>query len=148
MIHQAIADNKYLLLQNHIRIEMENTECTVFSDDKWVQFILNQLIVNAVKHRTAQPVITFRCLQKKEKTILDVADNGIGIPACDLPRIFEKGFTGENGRIMQNSTGIGLYLCRRLCDKLGISISAESAENGTIIRLTFYRNQFIQEVQR
>lgn len=79
--------------------------------------------------------------------MLNVVDNGIGIPACDLPRIFEKGFTGKNGRTTQNSTGIGLYLCKRLCDKLGISISAESTETGTTIRLTFHINHLIHEVQ-
>ena len=75
-------------------------------------------------------------------------DNGIGIEASDLPRIFEKGFTGKNGRkIAQNATGIGLYLCRKLCDKLGIGICAESENSGTTIRLSFYINNFIQDVQ-
>ena len=147
VIHQAIADNKYMLLQNHIRIELENTDYIVFSDDKWVRFILNQLIVNAVKYRTSQPVLNFCCRQRKDQIMLNVVDNGIGIPACDLPRIFEKGFTGKNGRTTQNSTGIGLYLCKRLCDKLGISISAESTETGTTIRLTFHINHLIHEVQ-
>lgn len=147
VIHQTIADNKYLLLQNHVRIAMENTDCTVFLDDKWVRFILNQLVVNAVKYRTEQPEIIFHVHQQGEQIILDVADNGIGIPPCDLPRIFEKGFTGENGRIAQNSTGIGLYLCKRLCDKLGIFISAQSAGIGTTISLIFHINDFIHEVQ-
>ena len=147
VIHQAIADNKYLLLQNHIRIEMENTNYTVFSDDKWVRFILNQLIVNAVKYRAEYPKLIFCCQQQKDQVILDIVDNGIGVPAYDLPRIFEKGFTGENGRISQNSTGIGLYLCKRLCDKLGIIISADSVGAGTTIRLRFHINHFIHDVQ-
>ena len=147
VIHQAIADNKYLLLQNHVRIEMENIDYTVFSDDKWIRFILNQLIVNAVKYRTDQPKLLFCGYLQGDQIILDVADNGIGIPSCDLPRIFDKGFTGENGRIAQNSTGIGLYLCKRLCDKLGILISASSAGAGTTICLTFHINHFIREVQ-
>lgn len=147
VIHQAIADNKYLLLQNHIRIELENTNYTVFSDEKWVRFILNQLIVNAVKYQVAQPELIFGCHQNGDQIMLEVSDNGIGIPACDLPRVFEKGFTGENGRITQNSTGIGLYLCKRLCDKLGILIFAESEGVGTTIRLIFHINHFIHEVQ-
>lgn len=147
VIHQAIADNKYLLLQNHIRIELENTNYTVFSDEKWVRFILNQLIVNAVKYQAAQPELIFGCHQNGDQIMLEVSDNGIGIPACDLPRVFEKGFTGENGRITQNSTGIGLYLCKRLCDKLGILIFAESEGVGTTIRLIFHINHFIHEVQ-
>lgn len=147
VIHQAIADNKYLLLQNHIRIEVENTNYTVFSDEKWVRFILNQLIVNAVKYQAAQPELIFGCHQNGDQIMLEVSDNGIGIPACDLPRVFEKGFTGENGRSTQNSTGIGLYLCKRLCDKLGILIFAESEGVGTTIRLIFHINHFIHEVQ-
>lgn len=147
VIHQAIADNKYLLLQNHIRIELENTNYTVFSDEKWVRFILNQLIVNAVKYQAAQPELIFGCHQNGDQIMLEMSDNGIGIPACDLPRVFEKGFTGENGRITQNSTGIGLYLCKRLCDKLGILIFAESEGVGTTIRLIFHINHFIHEVQ-
>ena len=70
--------------------------------------------------------------------ILVVEDNGIGISSADLPRIFEKGFTGQNGRIVQQSTGIGLYLCKRLCEKLGIGITADSSEHGTAISLSFH----------
>lgn len=147
VIHQSIADNKYLLLQNNVRIEVTNADCTVFSDDKWVRFILNQLIVNAVKYRTAQPELNFNVRQQGDQIMLDVTDNGIGISACDLPRIFEKGFTGQNGRTMQNSTGIGLYLCKRLCDKLGISISASSTKTRTTLCLTFYINHFVHGVQ-
>jgi len=77
-----------------------------------------------------------------------VEDNGIGIDASDLPRIFEKGFTGKNGRnAAQNSTGIGLYLCKRLCDKLGIGLSADSVGHGTTIQLSFHINDFIHRVQ-
>ncbi len=79
--------------------------------------------------------------------MLDVTDNGIGISACDLPRIFEKGFTGQNGRTTQNSTGIGLYLCKRLCDKIGIGISADSRKAGTSLCLTFRINHFVHGVQ-
>lgn len=147
VIHKAIADNKHLLLQNNVRIEVTNANCTVFSDDKWIRFILNQFIVNTVKYKTSQPKINFNVRQCGDKIILEVKDNGIGIPECDLPRIFEKGFTGKNGRITKNLTGIGLYLCKKLCDKLGISIHANSNEDGTTICLIFYINYFIQEVQ-
>lgn len=147
VIHQSIADNKYLLLRNNVRVEVTNADCTVFSDDKWIRFILNQFVVNAVKYRTTQPELNFNVRQQGDQIMLDVADNGIGIPPCDLPRIFEKGFTGQNGRTMQNSTGIGLYLCKRLCDKLGISISASSTKTGTTLCLTFYINHFVHGVQ-
>ena len=128
VIHGAIVDNKYLLRQ-------------------WLRFILDQLISNAVKYRTSQPVLHFFAVKENDRVILSAADNGIGIPASDLPRIFEKGFTGQNGRTILSSTGIGLYLCRRLCDKLGIGISASSKGEGTTIFLSFHINDFVTEVQ-
>lgn len=147
VVHQVIADNKYLLLQNKVSLEVADRMETVYSDEKWLRFILNQLVVNAVQYRTEHPVICIRANQRQDQVILSVEDNGIGIPACDLPRIFEKGFTGQNGRIMQRSTGMGLYLCKRLCDKLGVGIMAESSGNGTVIRLSFHMNCLICEVQ-
>ena len=82
-----------------------------------------------------------------DNLLLSVADNGIGIPESDLPRIFEKGFTGQNGRTIHSSTGIGLYLCKRLCDKLGIGLAASSSGSGTTITLSFHINDFITGVQ-
>ena len=148
VVHQSIAENKYLLLKNGVGIDLQETDDTVYSDEKWLCFILNQLIVNSVKYRTEQPVLKFYAEQQGSQVVLCVQDNGIGIDAGDLPRIFEKGFTGQNGRkALQDSTGIGLYLCRRLCDKLGIGIWAESKGSGTMIRLVFHINDFIQRVQ-
>ena len=147
VVHQAIADNKYLLLQSGMHLEVEEIQDTVYSDDKWVRFILNQLIANAVKYRTGQPILRFSTHRQQDQVVLVVEDNGIGISATDLPRIFEKGFTGQNGRKVQQSTGIGLYLCKRLCEKLGIGITAESSENGTSISLAFHINCLIYEVQ-
>ena len=147
VVHGAIADNKYLLRQNHVAITVEDMENVVYTDDKWVRFILDQLISNAVKYRTAHPVLHFFSRKENHQVLLSVEDNGIGIPPEDLPRIFEKGFTGENGRKVHSSTGIGLYLCRRLCDKLGIGISASSTSKGTTISLSFPVNDFVTGVQ-
>lgn len=147
VVHEAIADNKYLLRQNHMTIAVEDMDHVVYTDDKWVRFILDQLISNAVKYRTDQPVLHFFTWKENDRVLLSVEDNGIGIPAGDLPRIFEKGFTGENGRRIHSSTGIGLYLCRRLCDKLGIGISASSSGKGTTISLSFPINDFVTGVQ-
>ena len=147
VVHQAIADNKYLLLQSGVRLEVEEMADTVYSDEKWVRFILNQLIANAVKYRSGQPVLRFSTRRQQDQVLLVVEDNGIGISSADLPRIFEKGFTGQNGRMVQQSTGIGLYLCKRLCDKLGIGIAAESSGRGTAISLAFHINCLSHEVQ-
>ena len=147
VVHQAIADNKYLLLQNQVALEMEESELTVYSDDKWIRFILDQLIVNAVKYSREHPVLHFYTQVQGDQIFLFVEDHGIGISENELPRIFEKGFTGQNGRIRQNATGIGLYLCKRLCDKLGIGIAAQSGETGTTMILSFQINHFIHQVQ-
>ena len=147
VVHQAIADNKYLLLQSGVHLEVEDIQDTVYSDEKWVRFILNQLIVNAVKYRGKQPLLRFSARRQQDQVVLVVKDNGIGISPADLPRIFEKGFTGQNGRIVQQSTGIGLFLCKRLCDKLGIGISASSVGKGTTISLSFHINDFVTGVQ-
>lgn len=148
VVHQAIAENKYVLRQYNIRIDLAETEDSVYSDEKWLCFILNQLIVNAVKYRSELSVISFHTERAGNEITLCIEDNGIGINESDLPRIFEKGFTGENGRnVSQNATGIGLYLCKRLCDKLGIGIVAASSGTGTVMRLSFYINVFIHQVQ-
>ena len=102
VVHQAIADNKYLLLQSGVRLEVEEMEDTVYSDEKWVRFILNQLIANAVKYRSEQPILHFSASRQQDQVVLVVEDNGIGIPSADLPRIFEKGFTGQNGALFSN----------------------------------------------
>ena len=143
VVHGAIADNKYLLRQNDVSIEMEMVTDTVYTDDKWVRFILNQLIGNSIKYRTEKPRLTFYTEQQSNQVLLFIKDNGIGIAEADLPRVFEKGFTGQNGRNIQNSTGIGLYLCKRLCDKLGIGLSLHSGNNATTAILSFHINHFL-----
>lgn len=142
VVHDAIADNKYLLRLNQAIVTVDQMESPVFTDDKWVRFILNQLIGNAVKYSQHQPHLHFSAANADNYVHLSVKDNGIGIPECDLPRIFEKGFTGHNGRIVKSSTGIGLYLCKRLCDKLGIGLNAYSDTTGTRIVLSFHVNDF------
>ena len=139
VVHGAIADNKYLLRQCDMAITVDDLEPVVYADDKWVRFILNQIISNAVKYRAPE--------RSDDQVLLSIADNGIGIPESDLPRIFEKGFTGQNGRTIHSSTGIGLYLCKRLCDKLGIGLAASSSDKGTTITLSFHINDFITGVQ-
>lgn len=148
VVHGAIADNKYLLRQCDMAITVDDLEPVVYADDKWVRFILNQIISNAVKYRAPQhPALRIFTERSGDQVLLSIADNGIGIPESDLPRIFEKGFTGQNGRTIHSSTGIGLYLCKRLCDKLGIGLAASSSDKGTTITLSFHINDFITGVQ-
>lgn len=145
MIHAAVAENKQHLLQNHISVEVNNCDDTVYTDEKWIGFILNQLIANAVKYSKKEPKITFEANSKQGQVVLGIGDNGVGISGTDLPRIFEKGFTGENGRTGKSSTGIGLFLCKRLCEKLGIGIAVTSESGqGTQVELYFPKGDFVK----
>ena len=90
VVHGAIADNKYLLLQSGMRLEVEEMQDTVYSDEKWVRFILNQLIANAVKYRTEQPVLRISTHKRQDQVVLVVEDNGIGIAASDLPVFLKR----------------------------------------------------------
>ena len=135
---QAIENHRSLLIQNGIRVETENMNCAVYTDEKWAVFILGQLLQNAARYRGPEPVITLLANPLGRQTKLIVHDNGIGIPAHELPRVFERGFTGSNGRIRGGSTGMGLYLCRKLAVFLELGLDITSTEgNGTVVTLTF-----------
>lgn len=142
VVTETIAKNKPYLLQNQVQIEVSFDDVLVSSDKKWVGFILNQLIRNAVQYgKVGNVKITLRVQQEKEYVRLIVEDNGMGIKESELERIFDKGFTGSNGRSDHaKSTGIGLYLCKNLCKKLEIGLEAESEEmKYTRISLVFPR---------
>lgn len=143
VVHDTIVENKYLLRKNNMKITVDDMDCSVFTDDKWVRFMLNQIISNAVKYRREQPSLHFFAAREGGWTTLCIEDNGIGIPGSDLPCIFDKGFTGQNGRTVHSSTGIGLYLCKRLCDKLGIGLDVFSGEGGTRVAFSFHTNDFV-----
>lgn len=121
IIRKAIRKYAPQFIQKKIQIIYEGTDCTAISDEKWLLFILEQLLSNAVKYTEKGSVSIL-----VEDHILKVTDTGIGIAPEDLPRIFEKGYTGYNGRAGKKSTGLGLYLCRRTADKLSHTIYAES----------------------
>ena len=110
-----------------------------------VNVILNQIINNSIKYKrnNVESYIKIIAKEDKEKTYLSIYDNGIGIPKKDIPRVFEKSFTGENGRIIAKSTGMGLYIVKKLCDKLGHKINIESKKKEyTKITIIFYKNDF------
>ena len=135
---QAIENHRSLLIQNGIRVELENMNCAVYTDEKWAVFILGQLLQNAARYRGPEPAVILSAKPLGRQTQLIVHDNGIGIPAHELPRVFERGFTGSNGRIRGGSTGMGLYLCRKLAVFLELGLDITSTEgNGTVVTLTF-----------
>ncbi|MCI8471432.1 MAG: HAMP domain-containing histidine kinase [Clostridia bacterium] len=147
MVNECIKKNKNILIQEKISINLHDLEVTVNTDSKWIVFILNQFIQNSVKYKKnkGNSEIELYAKQGKENVILYVRDNGVGIKKGEITRVFEKGFTGTNGRkLNKKSTGIGLYLCKKLCDKLGISLELNSIqEEGTEIRLVFPQSSYI-----
>ncbi len=117
----------------------------VYTDSKWCIFIISQLLQNAIKYsKSENKQIEIYSEEKRENTVLHIKDNGIGINKKELTRVFEKGFTGENGRITgKKSTGIGLYLCQKLCKKLCIGIEIKSEKKlGTEVQLFFPKGSF------
>ena len=141
----VLARNKKIMIQNNMKVELNNVDTNCYTDEKWLEFIVNQIIQNAIKYRkenNANIVITIA--ENKENVILNIKDNGIGIKLSEIDRIFDKGFTGTNGRNQKKSTGIGLYLCKRLCQEIGMEIEATSKENEfTEIKIIIPRNKKI-----
>ena len=138
IIHQVMMQNKEYFLVNNILIEVDNLEVVVATDEKWVIFIINQIINNSMKYMDKEEKkIQMKAVEGKNKVILELKDNGCGIKESDISRVFEKGFTGSN-RKKEHSTGMGLYLCKKLCDRLHLNISIESKEGKyTTIKIIF-----------
>lgn len=147
IVNESIKKNKSSLIQEKISINIHNLDIEVNTDNKWIVFILNQIIQNSIKYRKKEKsIIEIYANQGKENVILYVKDNGIGIRQGEITRVFEKEFTGTNGRLSnKKSTGIGLYLCKKLCNKLGIGIELNSVQNeGTEIRLVFPQSSYVE----
>ena len=142
----SLLKNKTTLLNEKVSIELTNLKPEeVYTDSKWAVFIVNQIIQNAIKYsKKDDRRIEISSKAKNDKVILYIKDNGIGIKKGEITRVFERGFTGENGRIIgQKSTGIGLYLCKKLCNKLGLGIELNSEKGeGTEVRIIFPKNSY------
>ena len=125
-----------------LSLSYEGTEQTVVTDEKWLAFVLEQLLSNALKY-TAKGGIT---IEVSENQVLSIRDTGFGITPEDLPRIFEKGYTGFRGREDKHASGIGLFLCKKICDNLGVKIWAESKlGEGTTMYLDLSQKKTIHE---
>lgn len=122
MIRQSIRKYAGQFVRNKIKLIYKGTDVQILTDEKWFCFILEQLLSNAIKYTQGGTVK----IELNDENILSISDTGIGISPEDLPRIFEKGFTGYNGRANKKATGIGLYLCKQAADKLSHSINVSS----------------------
>ena len=144
VVMKSVKSNSRDFINKNIKLDIRGIEGNIFSDEKWVEFIINQIIINAVKFSIANKgEVSIFSKINENNIILTIEDNGVGINEKDIDRVFEKGFTGENGRKFGKSTGIGLYLCKKLCDKLGIGISLNSKENiGTKVNIVFPQGKF------
>ena len=125
VIRDTIKKYAKIMIRRHIGINYSGTKKQVYTDEKWLAFILEQILSNAIKY-TPQGFVTIETAEEKDRFFITVKDTGIGIKAEDLPRVFEKGYTGYNGHADKKATGIGLYLCRQMADKLGHTIRMES----------------------
>ncbi len=121
IIKQAIRKNAKMFIRKKISLNYSDVNYTVLTDEKWLLFVIEQILSNALKYTKEGSISIHR---KNEQLIIE--DTGIGIQAEDLPRVFEKGFTGFNGRAFEQSTGIGLYLCKQILTKLSHDITIES----------------------
>ncbi len=128
VIRNVSIKNKDDLLENNVSFTTNLKSVKVNTDKKWLEFIINQIINNSIKYKSDDSVIKISSKEDNEKTVLEIYDNGIGIPSKDINRVFDKSFTGSNGRDKVKSTGMGLYIIKRLCDKLGHNIYIESEE--------------------
>ncbi|MEY8445913.1 sensor histidine kinase [Enterococcus ratti] len=139
IIQPVIRSQANYFIQKHLHYEIVGDDQRVLTDAKWVAFIFKQILSNAIKYTPDHKEIIFSIEKNKQGVSLAIKDSGIGIPKEDLSRIFDKGFTGTNGRLGKtHSTGLGLYLAKSLSEKLGIQLTVESIEReGTTMSLIF-----------
>ena len=136
LVRQVVKKYAAIFIYNHISIQLEHLDYTVLTDEKWFCFVLEQILSNALKY-TKQGSVKISAEESANGLRVLVKDTGIGIRSEDLPRIFEKGFTGYNGRMDKKASGLGLYLCKGVCEKLGHGISVASKEGeGTTVMIT------------
>lgn len=129
-------------IQRKIQLNYQMLNYTVITDEKWLGFVVEQVLSNALKY-TPQGSVS---IYMEPEGVLCIRDTGIGIAPDDLPRVFEKGYTGYNGRSHRKASGLGLYLCREILTRLGHSVSAESqVDHGTTIRIDLRQHKTMQE---
>lgn len=149
VIREVMLKNKDVLLEKQIEIISDVGKLKVLTDYKWLEFMINQIISNSIKYMkdSLDRKINIHAYQEKNKIFLEILDNGIGIPKSDLGRVFQKIFTGQNGRKVPGSTGMGLYIVDNLCKKLGHKLSIESIQGEyTKVIITFDYNSFYKDV--
>ena len=150
VIRDVMLKNKDILLERNIEITSNVRDLKVLTDYKWVEFMVNQVISNSMKYMRdiENKKIEIQAYKEDQHIVLEILDNGMGIPKSDIPRVFNKTFTGQNGRKVPGSTGMGLYIVSNLCKKLGHKIEIVSIEGEyTKVKFVFDDNLFYSEVR-
>ena len=146
ILKQSVRKYSQMFILQKIRLDYRPVERIVLTDEKWLEFVTEQILSNALKYTKNGGEIRICLEEKRGRECLVIEDNGIGIQAEDLPRVFEKGFTGYNGRADKKSTGIGLYLCKKIMDKMGHKIWIDSeVGKGTRVYLELTRKEWNPE---
>lgn len=145
-INAVIRKNANTLIEKRVKVDIRNVDKIVSCDSKWIEFILGQIVSNSIKYMDKkESVLKIYSENIGNDVILKICDNGIGMDERSVIKAFEKGYTGENGRRFGKSTGMGLYLCKKLCEKLGLGINIKSNENeGTEVTILLPINDMMK----
>lgn len=144
MVHEVLLEQKETLIAEKFKIAQKDMDAVVVTDAKWLKFMLGQIIGNSVKYKKGgQGYLGFEVTETEESVTLSIEDHGIGVPTTDIKRVFDKSFTGNNGRQVAASTGMGLYICQKMCRKLGHEIWMESEEGSfTRVGIRFGKDRY------
>ena len=150
VISNTALKNKDVLLENGIDFIVSDVNINVLTDSKWLEFIINQILDNSIKYsKNKNAFIKIVAKEEHDRVDLAIYDNGIGIKEEDLPRVFDKTYTGSNGRTGKNSTGMGLYIVKKLCKKLGHQVSIKSKEKEfTCVKISFFKNDYYNVTEK
>ncbi|TDW13166.1 hypothetical protein EDD63_1467 [Breznakia blatticola] len=146
-INAAVRRLKQRFIYKEIKLSITNSDHMITMDSKWLEFILHQILDNALKYTDVGGSIHIDTVVHDQDLEVRISDTGIGIDPKDVSRVFDRGFTGENGRLEKKATGMGLYLCKALCDKLYMSIRLDSTvHKGTCVSITIPNSRFYKNL--
>lgn len=145
-INAVIRKNANTLIEKRVKVDIRNVDKIVSCDSKWIEFILGQIVSNSIKYMDKkESILKIYSENMGNDVLLKICDNGTGMDEKSVIKAFEKGYTGKNGRRFGKSTGMGLYLCKKLCEKLGLGINIKSKENeGTEVTILFPINDMMK----
>lgn len=150
VVNNVIMKNKDYFIFHKLKLNLHDLNHNILTDSKWLEFIIHQILNNSFQYsiNNIEACINISAIENNDQVVLTIEDNGMGICQADLPRVFDKCFTGYNGRIQKKSTGMGLYICKRLCQQLGHRIEIESVQNEyTKVKIIFYKDHYYDVIK-